>query len=127
MIAGVVQGACAGKRYATERDGLSPATILEQGLRGITSVQAYNLQAIVGNDYSTALAPESKGNVRQGVIAGAVYGFSQAAIFFSFAIIFYVGSQMLVQQKVSFVEFFVPILSVMFGALGASQVSGRFP
>jgi len=120
--ASVVQALCLARSLASPDEGLSPATILEQGLRGISAVQAYNLQTAVGEDYSKALKPESAGKVKQGFIAGIAFGFSQFAIFFSFAIFFYVGSQLLVNGKVNFVEFFTSILAVMFGAIGMSQV-----
>ena len=124
-IAGVLQ-ACFTKKKSEYESGLSPATILEQGLRGITSVQAYNLEPKVGDDYDMALVPESKGKVKEGLITGAVFGFSQMAVFVSFAIVFFVGSLLLVNGEIAFVNFFTAVLSVMFGALGASQVSADF-
>ncbi len=124
-VAGVLQ-VCFAKKTSEYESGLSPATILEQGLRGITSVQAYNLEPKVGDDYDTALVPESKGKVREGLITGAVFGFSQMAVFVSFAIVFFVGSLLLVNGDIAFVNFFTAVLSVMFGALGASQVSADF-
>ncbi len=124
--AGVLQVCCTKKKNEYESGGLSPATILEQGLRGITSVQAYNLEPKVGDDYDTALVPESKGKVREGLITGAVFGFSQMAVFVSFAVVFFVGSLLLVNGDIAFVNFFTAVLSVMFGALGASQVSADF-
>mmetsp|Transcript_6782 Transcript_6782/g.11064 ORF Transcript_6782/g.11064 Transcript_6782/m.11064 type:complete len:1348 (+) Transcript_6782:228-4271(+) len=124
--AGVLQVCCTTKKSEYEPGGLSPATILEQGLRGITSVQAYNLEPKVGDDYDTALVPESKGKVREGLITGAVFGFSQMAVFVSFAVVFFVGSLLLVNGDIAFVNFFTAVLSVMFGALGASQVSADF-
>eukprot|EP00545_Synedropsis_sp_CCMP1620_P013131 CAMPEP_0119006186 /NCGR_PEP_ID=MMETSP1176-20130426/2153_1 /TAXON_ID=265551 /ORGANISM="Synedropsis recta cf, Strain CCMP1620" /LENGTH=1320 /DNA_ID=CAMNT_0006958075 /DNA_START=89 /DNA_END=4051 /DNA_ORIENTATION=+ len=126
MLASLVQAIFLRKRFVVKAEGMSPATILEQGLRGISSVQAYNLQETVGNDYAVALQPESDGKVKQGVVAGITFGFSQFAIFCSFAIVFYVGSILLVNQQVDFLGFFVPVLAVMFGALGASQVSTDF-
>ena len=60
-------------------EGPSAPTIMEQGLRGISSVQAYNLERKVGDDYERALAPESAGKVKSDLIAGAVFGFSQMA------------------------------------------------
>lgn len=124
-IAGVLQ-VCFAKKKSKYESGLSPATILEQGLRGITSVQAYNLEPKVGDDYDMALVPESEGKVREGLITGAVFGFSQMAVFVSFAIVFFVGSLLLVNGDIAFVNFFTSVLSVMFGALGASQVSADF-
>jgi len=124
-VAGVLQ-ACFTKKKGESESVLSPATILEQGLRGISSVQAYNLERKVGDDYDAALVPESMGKMREGLITGMVFGFSQMAVFVSFAIVFFVGSLLLVEGKILFVNFFTAVLAVMFGALGASQVSADF-
>ena len=127
IIAGALQALCTRKKYSAEQAGaLSPPTILEQGLRGISSVQAYNLQIGVSDDYAKALEPESADKVREGVAAGLVYGFSQCMVFGSFALVFYVGTLLLVEVEISFLEFFTALLAVMFGALGASQVSSGF-
>ena len=64
-------------------------------------------------DYTNALKPESAGKIKHGAVGGSVYGFSQLAVFCSFAVLFYVGSQLLVQLKVDFAEFFTIILAVM--------------
>mmetsp|Transcript_2573 Transcript_2573/g.6073 ORF Transcript_2573/g.6073 Transcript_2573/m.6073 type:complete len:1406 (-) Transcript_2573:56-4273(-) len=126
MFAGVMQVCCMRKNYSSSLDGLSPATIMEQGLRGITSVQAYGLEGKVGNDYEKALEPESSGKMRRGAIAGFVFGFTQMSVFVSFALVFYSGVQLLSSFDILFVDFFTAVLSVMFGALGASQVSSDF-
>jgi ATP-binding cassette, subfamily B (MDR/TAP), member 1 len=105
---------------------LSPESIFEQGLRGIESVQAYGLQGKVCDDYSKALAPQGKDNVRSGLVAGVSYGLSQFATFGSFAIIFYVASKLLVEVKIGFQDFFTSILAVMFGALAIAQVNADF-
>jgi len=125
-IAGLLQACCLKKKFHAPTEGPSPPTIMEQGLRGIASVQAYNLESKVGDDYERALEPESAGKVKSGIVAGSVFGFSQMAVFVSFAIVFFTGSELMVQQKIGFVEFFTSVLAVMFGALGASQVSADF-
>jgi len=124
--AGIIQAMCLRKQFVRETEGLPPTTILEQGLRNLPAVQAYNLQDDVGEDYSQALQPESEAKVKQGLIAGLVYGFSQFSVFASFAIVFLVGSILLTDATIGFVEFFTPVLAVMFGALGAAQVSAEF-
>jgi ABC-type bacteriocin/lantibiotic exporter with double-glycine peptidase domain len=78
---------------------------MEQGLRGIASVQAYNLEKKVGNDYDAALLPDVGDKVKSGMIAGFVFGFSQFAIFLSFAVIFYVGSNLLINMELYFADF----------------------
>jgi ATP-binding cassette subfamily B (MDR/TAP) protein 1 len=116
MSAALLQARCVKPRNI-QTTGLSPATVLESGLRGISSVHAYNLQAKFCEDYSLALKPYSAGKTKEGIIAGAVFGLSQCAIFMSFALLFYVGSALLIQVKIGFAEFFTAILAVMFGAL----------
>jgi hypothetical protein len=54
-------------------DGPSPATIMEQGLRSIASVQAYNLENKVGDDYEAALLHDAVDNFSSGMVAGFVY------------------------------------------------------
>lgn len=126
MIAGMMQVCCLRKKFVGSSEGPSPPTIMEQGLRGISSVQAYNLESKVGDDYERALLPAQSGKVKSGIIAGTAYGFTQMAVFVSFSIVFYVGSQLMVKGKVDFVGFFTSVLAVMFGALGASQISADF-
>jgi ATP-binding cassette, subfamily B (MDR/TAP), member 1 len=79
MAAGMLQVCCSRKKMVVLTDGPSPPTIMEQGLRGIASVQAYNLEGKVGDDYERALEPESAGKVKSGMIAGLVFGVSQFA------------------------------------------------
>lgn len=47
-------------------------------------------------------------------------------MFVSFAVVFAVGSHLLINGKIGFTDFFTSVLAVMFGALGASQVSADF-
>jgi len=126
MCAALVQAICFSKRFVRQEDGLSPATILEQGLRGISAIQAYNLEGKVSDNYSESLKPEAAGKVKLGCVSGMVYGFSQFAIFSSFSLIFYVGSWLLARQGLLFVNFFTSILAVMFGAIGVASVNADF-
>jgi len=82
MGAALIQKMCMSRRFTKETGGLSPPTLLEQGLRGITSVQAYGLEEKICEDYTQALVPESKGKIHMGAVAGFVFGFSQFAVSF---------------------------------------------
>jgi ATP-binding cassette subfamily B (MDR/TAP) protein 1 len=125
LAAGLVQKLC-GNSPETSTDGLSPETIFEQGLRGIDAVQTYNLQHAWSETYDESVAKRAQSNVKTGAVAGAVYGLSQFAIFGSFAIVFFVGTKLLVSKEINFIEFFTPVLSVIFGALGVAQVNADF-
>ena len=126
MASSFVQKCCMERQGVNQQQGLSPETIFENGLRGIDAVQSYGLQGVVGENYSAALVPQAKKHTKMGVTAGLVYGLSQFATFGSFAIIFFVGVELVVSGKCNFVEFFTPVLSIMFGALGIAQVNADF-
>ena len=80
MGAAIIQKCCMSRRFTKDNGGLSPPTLLEQTLRGITSVQAYGLEEKMCDDYTVALVPESKGKIEMGAVAGFVFGFSQFAV-----------------------------------------------
>ena len=86
MGAAIIQKHLMSRRFTKDNGGLSPPTLLEQGLRGIASVQAYGLEEKITEDYTVALVPESKGKIQMGAVAGFVFGFSQAAVFVTFAV-----------------------------------------
>jgi hypothetical protein len=50
-----------------------------------------------------------------------MFGSLRYLVFVSFAIVFAVGSKLMVDAKIGFEPFFTSVLAVMFGALGASQ------
>ena len=126
LAAALVQRICLSKRFVKNPGKVSAPTLLEQSLRGISSLQAFGLEEKLCGDYAAALIPESQGKVRMGAIAGLVFGFSQFAVFSTFAVVFYVGSQLLVTAEVDFATFFTAILAIMFGALGIAQVTVDF-
>ena len=94
MLPSLVQACAQRRKFTIHSDGLTPPTILEQGLRGIVSVQAYNLETKVSDDYDKALEPESVGQFSNSCFAGLVYGFTQGVIFITFGIIFFVGTNL---------------------------------
>jgi len=125
MCAGIIQASCT-KYTVEEQEGLSAATILERGLHEIALVQAYGIQTDVGDQYCEALKPDADNKVKQGTRAGLVFGVSQCAIFGTFGLLFYCGIQLMVNQKVSFTDFFASLLAVMFAAIAIGQTSVDF-
>lgn len=123
--AAVLQAACT-KRIVQQTQGLSSATILERGFHDVNVLQAYNLQDDVSDSYSHALKPDARYKVKQGIYSGLVFGFSQFAIFSTFALLFYAGIQLMVDGKVTFQNFFISLLAVMFAAFGVGQTNADF-
>jgi len=69
------------------------------------------------------LKPLSKHKVKEGAVAGFVFGFSQFAIFTTFSLLFYVGLALMGEGKVTFTAFFTALLAVMFSAFSLGQAN----
>ncbi|CAN0564892.1 unnamed protein product, partial [Ectocarpus sp. 12 AP-2014] len=91
--AGVVQMAMLTGGYG-DNDGLDggggAAGLLSSSLQGMTTVTAFNMQEKLAQDYKQASESSLDARKRRGLIAGAAFGYSQAIIFWVFALLFYV-------------------------------------
>jgi ATP-binding cassette, subfamily B (MDR/TAP), member 1 len=123
---GMLQARCTRPRTIVGDDGLSAPTILERGFHDIFVLQAFNLQDVVSDQYANALKPDAEYKVKQGFYTGLVYGVTQCAVFSTFALLFYAGIELMVAGKVSFQDFFIALLSVMFAAFGVGQANSDF-
>lgn len=124
--AAALQAMCTKRLVYRDTETLSAATILERGFHDISVLQAYNLQDDVSNQYSSALKPDAAYKVKQGIYSGLVFGFSQFATFSTFALLFWAGIKLMVNGKVTFQDFFVALLAVMFAAFGVGQANADF-
>jgi ABC-type multidrug transport system fused ATPase/permease subunit len=126
LFASFVEARCTRRAEYVEK-GVSASTIMEQGIREISLVQAYNLEVNMADSYAKALEPLSMNKVKEGIAAGFVFGFSSFATYSTFAILFYAGLELMSSQKVDFSDFFASLLAVMFAALTVAQVKMRAP
>ena len=55
-------------------------------------------------------------------MAGGAFGYSQAILFWVFALLFYVGAIWVDNGTINFLDFFVAMFAVIFGAWGVGQV-----
>jgi ABC-type multidrug transport system fused ATPase/permease subunit len=126
--AGILQASCAGREPTRVEDGrtVSPATLLERLFHDVIVLQAYNLQDEVSKKYSAAFVPDVAFKKKHGMLSGLAFGFSQFAVFSTFALIIYAGIKLMAQGKVGFVDFFVALLAVMFCSFGAGQTGTDF-
>lgn len=111
--AGMLQSWCTKPRVIEQRGGISAATILERGLNDISLIKAFNMQEKVSDQYSEALKPDAAYKAKAGLYSGLAFGFSQFATFSTFALLFYAGIMLMVNQKVAFPNFFTSLLAVM--------------
>ena len=148
--AGLLQAKC-GKRETPDLNevrSVSASTLLERAFHDIVVLQAYGLNDAVSSQYAAALAPDFESKKRQGFYNGLSFGFAQFAVFSTFAVIFYAGSEytffsrlfflfnfylisethsvyfiskveLMLSMKVEFTDFFIALLAVMFSTFGA--------
>ncbi|CBJ28571.1 conserved unknown protein [Ectocarpus siliculosus] len=124
--AGVVQMAMLTGGYG-DNDGLDggggAAGLLSSSLQGMTTVTAFNLQEKLAQDYKQASESSLDARKRRGLIAGAAFGYSQAIIFWVFALLFYVGAVLVDDGTIEYKNFFTAMFAVIFGAFGVGQIS----
>ena len=89
-------------------------------------LQAYGLQDDASSKYASALESDVKFKKKQAGYAGLAFGVSQFAVFGTFSLIFYAGIKLMLAGKLSFTDFFVALLAVMFSSFGAGQTGADF-
>jgi len=124
--AAALQAMCTRRMIVAPQEGISAATILERGFHDISVLQAYNLEDDTSDKYSNALKPDAAYKVQQGIYSGLVFGFSQFAIFSTFALLFWAGIKLMMAGQVKFENFFISLLAVMFAAFGVGQANADF-
>jgi ATP-binding cassette, subfamily B (MDR/TAP), member 1 len=95
--------------------GSSAGLVLGGALNGITTVQAFNMQPAMGERYHEAISSTVSERKRRGLISGAAFGYSQAMMFWVFALLFWYGSELVSSGKVSFLNFFMAMFAVILG------------
>ena len=105
---------------------ISPETLLERSLANIVVLQAFGLRDVTSRKYDLALEPDSNYKKKSASYSGLAYGISQFAVFGTFALVFYAGVRLMLNQKLKFTDFFVALLSVMFSSFGAGQCGADF-
>lgn len=59
---------------------------------------------------------------KRGLIAGAVFGYAQAVMFWVFALMFFIGAVLVDDGTVEYLDFFTSMFAVIFGAFGVGLV-----
>jgi ATP-binding cassette, subfamily B (MDR/TAP), member 1 len=95
--------------------GSSAGLVLGGALNGITTVQAFNMQPAMSERYHEAVSSTVSERKKRGLISGAAFGYSQAMMFWVFALLFWYGSELVSSGKVSFLNFFMAMFAVILG------------
>ncbi|KAK0464466.1 P-loop containing nucleoside triphosphate hydrolase protein [Desarmillaria tabescens] len=79
------------------------------------------------NQYSLSLEEPLRKSNRTAIWSNMLYAFSQSTIFFCIALVFWYGAALVSRQEFSTFDFFVGLMSTMFGAIQAGNVFSFVP
>ncbi|CAM9371348.1 unnamed protein product [Chrysoparadoxa australica] len=125
-FAGIIQMAMLTGRYNDDEGldgGTSAGVILGGSLNNMTTVAAFNMQSDVSKRYGDTVMGTVALRTKKAILAGAAFGYSQAVMFWVFAVLFYVGAVLVDKGDVSFENFFQAMFAVMMGAFGIGQIN----
>mmetsp|Transcript_14361 Transcript_14361/g.20338 ORF Transcript_14361/g.20338 Transcript_14361/m.20338 type:complete len:1250 (-) Transcript_14361:58-3807(-) len=128
-FAAIMQMAMLNGAYGDEEGldgGSSASSILSASLNGITTVHAFNMQKEICTAYHEKVKDSIKGRIKRGIYTGLAFGYSQGIIFWVFALLFYVGAILVEKGTLTFLDFYVAMLAIIFGAFGVGQINADF-
>ncbi|KAG5185500.1 ATP-binding cassette, sub-family B, member 1A [Tribonema minus] len=99
------------------------SAILGSALAGISTVHAYNMHVAVVKKFGEAAASGARHGPKRAAAEAAVYGYSQGAMLWSFALLFWVGSLVLGNGSVSAQDYFVAMYVIFMAALGLGHIT----
>ncbi|KAK0201833.1 P-loop containing nucleoside triphosphate hydrolase protein [Desarmillaria ectypa] len=79
------------------------------------------------NQYALSLEEPLRKSNRTAIWSNMLYAFSQSTIFFCIALVFWYGASLVSRREFSTFEFFVGLMSTMFGAIQAGNVFSFVP
>ena len=115
-----------GFNHQSTADGTSFDTIKSETLTNIRTVTSFNMQKQRSTSYcvgSNTSAVRSA-MLRNSLVTGAVYGFSQFSILGVFAMAFWYGGKLLAVGEADFLDVVIASTAVLMGALGAGEAGG---
>ena len=97
------------------------AHTLTESVSGVRTVSAFNMQGSIKQLYYEQLKGPLKLAIRKGAIGGLGFGFSQAVMFFAYALTFWYGSRLVADRTISFRD----LNQSMFGILMTAMALGQ--
>ena len=97
------------------------AHTLTESVAGIRTVSAFNMQPSIKQLYYEQLKGPLKLAIRKGFVAGVGFGFSQAVMFFAYALTFWYGSQLVADKTISFRDLNQSLFGILMTAMALGQ------
>jgi ATP-binding cassette subfamily B (MDR/TAP) protein 1 len=99
----------------------SHGSVITTAFTHMRTVSAFSMHHAVADHYANLTGSIAKRRTERSVIAGLGFGGSNTVLFLTYALLFWYGSQLIKDGKITFVELMTAILTLMLGALGLGQ------
>jgi ATP-binding cassette subfamily B (MDR/TAP) protein 1 len=93
-------------------------TVIATAFAHMRTVSAFSLQHKVSAHYAALTRAIAADRTQRFILGGIAYGVSQAAPFFTYALLFWYGSQLIEKGELTVVQVLSAIMCLMIGALG---------
>ncbi|KAH9257714.1 hypothetical protein BASA81_004172 [Batrachochytrium salamandrivorans] len=103
------------------------AQTLSESVNGIRTVAAFNMQPSVQQLYFSQLQGPLKMAQKKGLFGGLGFGFSQAMMFFAYALTFWYGSTLVAAQEISFKDLNQALFGILMTAMALGQSAAMVP
>ncbi|RGB26342.1 multidrug resistance protein 1a, partial [Rhizophagus diaphanus] len=127
MIAGAFMSKAVGGGSAEGQDAYAAAGgIVEQVLSNIRTVLAFGGQSRELARYATQLELAYKAGKKKAIVSGAGIGFMMMVLFFSYALAFWYGSRLILNNELSGGDILNALFAVIIGAFSIGNASPYF-
>jgi ATP-binding cassette subfamily B (MDR/TAP) protein 1 len=92
--------------------------IISTAFTHMRTVSAFSMQHKVSEHYAKLTKAIAEDRAQRAIIGGFGFGGSQAALFLTYALLFWYGSTLIKSGEISFLQLMSAILTLMLGALG---------
>lgn len=112
-----------GQSFFGNKEGESNghAGAIATALINMRTVSAFSMQQKIANSYLEGTLAVSITRQWRSIYGGIASGFSLASMFFTYALLFYYGSRLILNGEIGFQDLMVAILGLLLGALGLGQ------
>jgi len=95
--------------------------VLSESVINTKTIFSFNMQSKIA-DYYEEIIMKGKGSLlKQSLITGITFGFSQFIMFITYAVVFYAGGSFIIQGTLTFGNMMRAMFSIIFAAFGAGQ------
>merc|ERR1719322_66507 len=101
--------------------------IAGEAIYNIGTVASMNQERKIFKNYNAALQAPAKRQTRKCLLLGIGYGYSQCIMFFTYAAVFRLGLELVIDRETSFEDVFKVLTAVLFGAMAVAQNSSLAP